>query len=301
VCVDEFLQLPVESLLHLLRSDDLCMESESQILEAALKWTMADLSLRRRHIYDVIGVVRMGLISSSLLDHTMTSCTDPGIKFVLHKLLQDLRAPLGLSLFIQCHPRRRSRRMLYVVGGYQRNPGTRWSDSCSLSQVDCYDTFLRLWRTAPSLQCARSGASVIAVDGVIYAMGGESDSMIFDSVERLEPALSSRWRTVEPMTVPRCGAGICAVGKLLFVFGGWVGSVIGTSVEVYDSHCRKWSRCDTMRGDLRYSMGIAEYQGKLCEGVEATFFKSFSSVCRCVNSRRYVCFDLIHFTSVSAR
>lgn len=268
VCGDEFTQLPVEVLLHFLRSDDLCMESEFQILDAAFRWMMSDISSRRRHVYEVMDSVRLALIPSLQRDRLAASCVDPGLKFVLQKLSQDLNASAGLmAMSVRIQPRRRSRRTLYVVGGYLRSPGTRWSDSSTLSQVDCYDTYLRVWRTAPSLRCPRSGASIVALDGAIYAVGGESDSLIFDSVERLEPALSSRWKTIEPMMAPRCGAGICAVGKSLYVFGGWVGSVIGTSVEVYDTQSRRWSQCDTMHGELRCSMGVAEFQGNVCSCV----------------------------------
>lgn len=260
---DEFLQLPLELFLHFLRSDDLCIESEFQVLDSAIRWVMAELPTRRRQIYDIMTAVRLPLIPSSLLNRLIVSCSDPGVQIVLQKLSQDLRRPSGLAVTqFRCQPRRLSRRMLYVVGGYQRSAGTRWSDSRTISQVDCYDTFLRLWRTAPPLRTARSGCGVIAADGAIYAVGGESDSLIYDSTERFEPGLSSRWRTFESMTTPRCGAGICTVGTSLYVFGGWVGSVIGNSVEVYDWHSKSWSECDTMRGELRHAMGIVEYQGE---------------------------------------
>ena len=44
-----------------------------------------------------------------------------------------------------------------------------------------------------SLRLARSGHGVTVMDGCIYVAGGESDSMIYDSVESFDPA-ENKWQ-----------------------------------------------------------------------------------------------------------
>jgi BTB And C-terminal Kelch/Kelch motif len=257
---DEFLQMPQEVLLHLLRSDDLHVESELVVLESTLKWMSADLSARRCSIYDILDVVRLQHIPSSLLQRVIATCSDLAIKIVLQKVMQDYRTSSRFHSALQM-PRRHAHRTLYVIGGYCRSPGSRWSDSYTLSQVDCYETFTKAWRTAPSLLSARSDACVVSLDGAIYAIGGESESLIFDSVERLEPSISNRWKTVEPMAVPRCSAGVCVFGQSVYVFGGWVGYESSSSIEIYDYQHRIWTNGGTMHGERRWGMGVVEYQG----------------------------------------
>lgn len=78
-----------------------------------------------------------------------------------------------------------------------------------MSRVDRFDPSTGRWGHPGSavavahLQTARSAVAVAALDGAVYVVGGEADSLIYDTVERLEPPPSSgkrtelaRWRLV---------------------------------------------------------------------------------------------------------
>jgi len=259
---DEFLQLPLEVLLRFLRSNELHIDAEYEVLDAAVHWLDFDAAARRRSVYDVMATVRFPLIPSSVCKGSLAVCKDLGIKFAAQKLVQDIHGTGCAQSWFTVEPRRHARRTVYIVGGYQRDVGVRWSDSTTLSRVDGFETYLRLWRSGPALSSPRSGVAVVALNGAMYAIGGESESLISDSVERFDPATSSRWHAVTSLSVPRCGAGACSVNERLYVFGGWIGAEIGKSAEYYDPQTKAWTVVESFGGVPRYAMGVAECKGE---------------------------------------
>ena len=260
---DEFLQLPLDVLLRFLQSDELRIEAEYEVLDAALNWLDSDAARRRRSVYDVMATVRFPLIPRSVCERSVAICHDLGVKIAVQKLVQDVHGTGSVQSWATIHPRRHAQRTIFIVGGYHRDVGARWSDSLTLSRVDGFETYLRVWRSGPVLSSSRSGVAVVALNGAIYAIGGESDSLISDCVERFEPLSSSRWQTTESLTFPRCSAGACAINDRLYVFGGWIGAEIGKSVEFYDPQTKIWTLSDTFGGIPRYAMGVIECDGEI--------------------------------------
>jgi len=258
---EEFLQLPLDVLLRLLQNDELRIEAEYEVLDAAMHWLDSDAVGRRRFVYDVMATVRLSLIPLSICNSSVAACEDLGIKIAVQKLVRDVHAIGAMQSRITVHPRRHTRRTVYIVGGFHRDVGARWSDSMTLSRVDSFETYLRVWHSGPALSLSRSGVAVAMLNRAIYAIGGESDSLISDCVEHFDPIISSRWQTVESLTVPRCSAGACVVNDRLYIFGGWIGADIGKSVEYYDPQSKAWTMIDTFGGVPRYAMGVAECDG----------------------------------------
>ena len=91
-------------------------------------------------------------------------------------------------------------------------------------------------------------------------IGGESDSLIFNSMEMLDPG-TDEWQDMAGMTVPRCGLGVCVLDGAIYALGGWVGIEIGATVERYDpgeNYWREWGRLTT----LRFAMGVTGHKGE---------------------------------------
>jgi len=262
---EEFLQLPLNVLLRFLRSDELHVEAELEVLDAAVRWLDSDAADRRHSVYDVMATVRFSLIPLSVCESSVALCEDLGIKFAVQKFFRDAHVASSMQLCITVQPRRGARQTVYIVGGYNRDVGARWSDSMTLSRVDSFETYIWMWRSGPALSLSRSGVAVVTLNGAIYAVGGESDSLISDCVERFDPVTSSHWQTVESLTVPRCSAGACAINDRLYIFGGWIGSEIGKSVEFYDPKRKIWTVTDTFGGVPRYAMGVVEYDGEMMQ------------------------------------
>ncbi|XP_014299989.1 uncharacterized protein LOC103571642 isoform X1 [Microplitis demolitor] len=63
VSTKDFLELEVEELCLLLRSNYICVNSEMEVLMSAVRWLMHDWDTRRQYILDVLKCVRFGLIA----------------------------------------------------------------------------------------------------------------------------------------------------------------------------------------------------------------------------------------------
>ena len=103
------------------------------------------------------------------------------------------------------------------------------------------------------------GTSV--VNGEIYVVGGENESLIYDFVERYDP-ISRQWSTAPPLTQPRCGHGLTSLGDCLYAFGGWVGMELGDTVEKFDPTTNEWTVLCKMP-ILRFETAVTELDGKL--------------------------------------
>uniref|UniRef100_A0A7M4FM30 Intracisternal A particle-promoted polypeptide n=1 Tax=Crocodylus porosus TaxID=8502 RepID=A0A7M4FM30_CROPO len=280
---EEFLALTKEQLIKILRSEELSIEDEYQVFAAAMQWILKDLGKRKKHVVEVLEPVRFPLLPPQRLLKYIEGVPDFSLRVALQTLLKEYceasKSPKEnkVSSFLQtskARPRRKARKYLYAVGGYTRLQGGRWSDGRALSCVERFDTFSQYWTTVSSLHHARSGLGVAVVGGMVYAIGGEKDSMIFDCTECYDP-VSKQWTTVASMNHPRCGLGVCAcygaiyaLGNYskvvqyfqgccqIYVVGGISNEVELCSVEVYDPRSKRWSELPPM-GTRRAYLGVA--------------------------------------------
>ena len=261
---DEFKTLLTKDLLvQLLHSENLRIDNEFQVFEIAISWILCDVTQRRKHLFDLMCHIRFPIISQNQLEAYVNKVEDLSLKVALQKTVYDnyqLRALAEARrrpyLFV---PRRCARKCVYVVGGYSREEGGRWSDSHSLTTVQCYNTYNEEWMQLASMTSARSGHGVCAVNGLVYAIGGENDSLIFDGGEVYDAA-QNEWTPIAPMTSPRCGLGVAVVDEEIYAFGGWIGSEIGRTVEKYDPAEKTWTEVGSSE-TLRFSMGVLEHKG----------------------------------------
>ncbi|XP_014485723.1 PREDICTED: uncharacterized protein LOC106750129 [Dinoponera quadriceps] len=63
VSTKDFLELSVDELCLLLKSNYICVNSEMEVLMSAVRWLMHDWSERKQHMLDVLRCVRFGLIA----------------------------------------------------------------------------------------------------------------------------------------------------------------------------------------------------------------------------------------------
>ncbi|XP_066537088.1 actin-binding protein IPP [Hoplias malabaricus] len=295
VCVsEEFRGLSKDQLVRLLRSEELRIEDEYQVFTAAMDWVLHDISLRKKHVVEVLEPVRFPLLSPQRLYKYIEGVSDFSLRVALQTLLKEYtevsKSPKETKTlsFIQptkTRPRRKARKYLYAIGGYTRLQGGRWSDSRALSCVERFDSFSQFWTTVSSLHQARSGVGVATLEGMIYVVGGEKDSMIFDCTERYDP-VTKQWAAVSSLNFPRCGVGVCPCHGALYALGGWVGSEIGKTMERYDPEENRWEVIGNMPVP-RYYFGCCELQGLIYviggisdEGVELRSAEVYDPISR---------------------
>lgn len=267
---DEFLQLTKSALLQLLESEELKIECEEQVFEAAMRWALHDLTRGREALGQILERIRLPLISPKFLEHYLITCESASIQRMLVRILEGYRNYQSLAHGQQrmhTQPRRASRKCFFIIGGYSRRVGGRWSDTSSLFTVEKFDSVLQTCDsfTTAQMSFARSGHAVASIGGLIYAIGGENDSLIYDTVECYDPALNS-WSLVAPLMAPRVACGVCVVEDFMFVIGGWVGAEIAEDIERYDAELDRWEVVGKVE-TKRFHLGVTEMDGLIyCAG-----------------------------------
>ena len=266
--MEEYSELPKEVLVRLLRSEHLQIESEFQVFNAAVNWLLHDPVARRRLVFEVLDCIRIPLLSPKKLEKSIEQCPDLSLKIALRKLVQDFHPEHGLQNPIykvkssSCKPRKCASRNIFVIGGYKRDSGGRWSDICYLNTVQVFNCFKESWQVVAPLRQARHGHGVAVLGGLIYVVGGESESIIFDSMECYDVG-SNKWSHTACMTGPRCGLGVSACNGKIYALSGWVGASYGNTVETYDPQLGMWTRVGPVQTH-RFAMGVVEHEGKVC-------------------------------------
>ncbi|VDL80223.1 unnamed protein product [Nippostrongylus brasiliensis] len=75
------------------------------------------------------------------------------------------------------------------------------------------------WRAGPETQYCRYGLGVTALDGIIFAVGGEYESQTLREAEMLDPR-QGEWISLPSMLNGRTDFGLAAVNGLLYAVGG---------------------------------------------------------------------------------
>jgi len=104
--------------------------------------------------------------------------------------------------------------LIYVVGGRdfsQGGPG-------NVSTLEAYSPETNTWYSLQSMPTARGGLAAAALNGKLYAFGGEFPG-VFSESEEYDPKTNT-WTKVEDMATPRHGMGAVTVGDTIFIIGG---------------------------------------------------------------------------------
>jgi len=115
------------------------------------------------------------------------------------------------------------------------------------------------WTTKAPMNVARSDLGVAAVNGKIYAIGGNAEAgympnsegndykalgWIKDTNEEYDPATDT-WKIKTPMPTPRCNFAIATLANKIYCIGGitnWASGLISYTAinEVYDPATNTW-------------------------------------------------------------
>ncbi len=148
---------------------------------------------------------------------------------------------------------------LYVIGG---NAEGRCSDL-----NEAYDPETDSWMTKTPMPTPRCHLAVIALDGLIYALGGTNTngSIEYSTVEVYNPS-NDTWTTATPMPTARQDLGALALNGVLYAVGGGNPALNPGGglniVEAYDPVAKTWSNRAPMRS-ARSGMAVGALDGML--------------------------------------
>uniref|UniRef100_A0A1A9WTP0 Kelch-like protein diablo n=1 Tax=Glossina brevipalpis TaxID=37001 RepID=A0A1A9WTP0_9MUSC len=236
------LLLPFDKFQELIKDDKLSVKCEDDVYKAAINWLKHDVEERKVHLPELMNHIRLPLISTQFLrSHVATErlitkdekCNQLLMEALFYKLTPADEGK-GLS------DRFRSRKGIvynnamfhvFLVGG--RSP-----DNCNTyDNCKIYDISRNKLIEISNMIEERYFNSAIALNGVIYTMGGISfralkTAEFYDRVNR-------RWNYIAPMSNRRHSFGICSYNDFVYVVGGYETS----TVECYNPATNKWCSC----------------------------------------------------------
>ena len=240
ISTEEYVTMPEYLLVDLLKSEELRVRSEEEVLDAVLKWIKYERETRS--LLTVLQHVRLPLIKWKILSKKIfgdpliaedPSCSHLFMDVKNHFLHPELIPKVDLS---GCIPRKfvNQGSWVYVVGG-ETHPGRS-----TVSSVQAYDPHKDQWQELTAMQVKRRGAGVSLLNGMLYVCGGSSGLKALRSVECYNPR-SDTWSSVADMNMERSSVGAAAINNYLYAVGGYDGiSTCLNSVERYSQEENQW-------------------------------------------------------------
>ena len=303
VKTEEFLTIPSELLIELVKSENLNVQSEDAVLDCVLKWFNHDKAGRLMSIVSVLKYVRLPLISFEALkerilgDSVLSSSPDIiSLVAVANRCSPDVDVISDSPEHAQFIPRKSigQSTVLYVIGG-EVNPGRR-----SVNAVEQFSPSKNTWTELCPMSTSRRGMGVATLDGYVYAIGGSDGLNSLRLVERYDPA-SNKWERLADLHQERSSVSAAVIGGQLYAIGGYDGfSSCLDSVERYDPLTDSWTYVANMNhqrsmsavgvlDDLLYVVGGYDGRADLssCEAYNPTT-NSWAEIpamqsCRCMS------------------
>uniref|UniRef100_F1KWQ3 Kelch-like protein 18 n=1 Tax=Ascaris suum TaxID=6253 RepID=F1KWQ3_ASCSU len=252
---EEYLALSVDELSPILNRDELFVESEEQIFEAAMRWLEHDPD-REQYSARILRAVRLPLLKPHFLTDQVASHS------IIRKSL-NCRDLVDEAKDYHLMPERRhlmktfrtKQRCCYDVPGLIFAVGGLTNTGDSLSTVEMFDPTTGKWSCVQPMNSIRSRVGVAVMNRQLYAIGGFNGHDRLRTVEVFDPE-TSKWREVCPLTNKRSALGAAVVNERLYVCGGYDGISSLSSVEVYNAITDRWSMTTPMHR-LRSAAGIA--------------------------------------------
>lgn len=234
---EDFLELPASTLKLFLKSENLSIHNELEVLQATLRWIIKDEESRMQYLTEFVDIIRMPLINDNNILDLMKDFSHYQIVDTLNKVLEHKATgdKVGYNL-IRHEPRLCSRRSIYLLCGFQVKPFR--NDSSALKEVLKLDLQTYEWTEISSVNIPRCCHCSVLLGGSIYILGGQCESLTLDSVE-IYNAKADKWSFGTRMNEPRTKFAACVSNSCIYVIGGNV--VCGKSnIEKYDPKTDKW-------------------------------------------------------------
>jgi len=259
---EEFLAMPLTLLEDLVGSPDLNVESEEQVYKAIILWTKHDEVLRKQYLPNLLGKVKLPLLSTMFLMDTVEK--DPLIRhsFVCRDYVDEAKYyQMSLASIVpevnlteRSRPRKSYSGVLFCVGG-------RGASGDPFKSIECYDPCQDQWFPVADMMTRRRHVGVCSVNGLLYAVGGHDGSEHLRSGEVFDPK-SNSWSSIAHMATLRRGIAIGCLGGVIYAVGGLDDSTCFNTVERFDPSTDVWNFIAPMEVP-RGGVGVASLKGHL--------------------------------------
>jgi N-acetylneuraminic acid mutarotase len=104
--------------------------------------------------------------------------------------------------------------LLYVMGGFDNSSGS----DIELATVEVYNPATDIWTSRAPMPTARHGLAAVAIDGIIYAIGGFNGSSL-TTVEAYNPSTNT-WTAAPSLPEARSLVGAADLSNIIYAVGG---------------------------------------------------------------------------------
>eukprot|EP00794_Sanderia_malayensis_P008164 gene8165-9037_t len=267
---EEFLELDCKTLSQILSNENLKIESEQQILLAALRWLMNKTEFSSTEASSILNKIRFPLLTELDIENCLVRAQSDFKEQLnrkckeytrIEKMCKNYRT-LQISVQFNTSKRKGAMKFLYIIGGYQSPKGLLWYSGRCLSSTEKFDFETgRSKGYVPLMQEEKRSHVAAVVQGNIIVFGGECDSLLSDLVEKYD-CNSNKWTRIGLMNNPRCGFGIAVVENHIFLIGGCIGSRLTKDVDKYDIETNKMEKVGELTNEKAY-FGCAVYGGNV--------------------------------------
>uniref|UniRef100_A0A1A9WWN1 BTB domain-containing protein n=1 Tax=Glossina brevipalpis TaxID=37001 RepID=A0A1A9WWN1_9MUSC len=230
---------------ELISDDQLSVKCEDNVYKAAINWLKYDIEERKVHLPELLNHIRLPLISTTFLQNHVAAepllaenleCNALLMKALFHKLTS-----VGEGKYLSDRSQIRkgieyNKEIFHVflVGGVYSTGFT------SHNKCKVYDVSENKLIQISNMNEHRRYHSAIALNGVVYSMGGYNDNnnSRWRTAECYDP-VNKRWNYIAPMSNGRHDFGICSYNDFVYVVGGFDTS----TVECYNPATNKWGLC----------------------------------------------------------
>ncbi|KAL6728224.1 hypothetical protein Aduo_010019 [Ancylostoma duodenale] len=238
-----FLKLSVDDLIAILEMDEIHVDAEESVYEAAARWLEADPG-RAKHTWRVLKCARLSLVKPSFLVYVVSQ----------HPLIrEDLRCRDLVDEAKNCHlvldgyiapslhsnPRfcKNMPGLVYVIGGHSKGK--------PMNTLYIYNQLTKDWKKASCMNYARRDPAIALCDSKVYAIGGLDTSGRWDAFECYD-VREDKWEKLQPLSRKTCSLVAAAVGEKVYLLGGDNGRSAYSEVMVYSPSTTLWSPCCPM-------------------------------------------------------
>ena len=257
---ENFLELDFNSVVKIVQSSDLLIDTEIQVFNVADRWLSYNKK-RSKYTKDLLSRIRLLLLTVPALNHILrkkscftmnNECVD-----IINEALENKK---GLHLNkISTTSRFCTQKDFNIVvcGGklIQNSARDVVSDVFSIATNNT-DNIKKL----SQMKTARQYSKAVCVGGEVYVFGGIDADADIVSVERYSP-VTNAWEIVADMHDDRENFCACSFVDSVYVFGGYLEGKINSCVK-FDIKTRQWKKVAEMN-EARSHASCAVFQGRI--------------------------------------
>ncbi|KAG7489579.1 kelch 22 isoform X2 [Solea senegalensis] len=264
---DAYRRLPQDEVFRALSSDELEVNSENEVYEAALHYHYSPEQVETDQVYLQDNLKMVDAVRFSLIE-----------KQVLRKLCDRLdQCPLkdSVSAALRYHEREIWQPVLQTPLTQPRSTfhcllgfGGMFSSSSHTNNEHLFQVFHPSWgewRTLDATSAPRMSNQGIAVlNNFVYLIGGDKNTSGFRAETRCwryDPRHNA-WCTIQPLQQQHADHCVCVVGGHIYAIGGRDYSNELDSVERYDPHTNTWEFVSPLKREV-YAHAGAVTGGKI--------------------------------------